>query len=99
MVTHGPVSVLGEALGSLSSSAGRLVAGGVADVMVFDPRQSWRVSPDALHSQGKYTPFAHEASGMEMGGRVRLTLVAGQLAHEDECMAAGAGTSARAVSA
>src|SRR5690606_18922593 len=37
VVTCGPVRVLGDALGSLSSSAGRLVPGGVADVCVFDP--------------------------------------------------------------
>jgi len=39
-VTSDPVRVLGDALGSLSSSAGRLVEGGVADVCVFDPRQT-----------------------------------------------------------
>ena len=55
-VTSEPVRVLGEALGSLSSSAGRLVEGGVADVCVFDPEALWPVTPDALCSQGKYTP-------------------------------------------
>jgi len=81
-VTLGPVKVLGESLGSLSSSAGRLVAGGVADVVVFDPAQRWVVSPDALVSQGKHTPFAFESTGFQMAGRVCLTLVAGQVAHE-----------------
>jgi dihydroorotase len=82
VVTQGPVKVLGESLGSLSSSAGRLVAGGVADVVVFDPAQRWVVTPDALVSQGKHTPFAFESTGFQMAGRVRLTLVAGQVAHE-----------------
>ena len=81
-VTTGPVSVLGDALGSLSSSAGRLVAGGVADVCVFDPAHRWQVLPDALVSQGKHTPFAFESTGFEMAGKVCLTLVAGQVAHE-----------------
>jgi len=82
------VKVLGEALGSLSSSAGRLVHGGVADIVVFDPAVRWAVQPDALVSQGKHTPFAFESTGFELAGRVRLTLVAGQVAHEAEAVAA-----------
>lgn len=81
-VTTGPVSVLGDALGSLSSSAGRLVAGGVADVCVFDPAQLWHVTPEALVSQGKHTPFAFESTGFSMAGKVSLTLVAGQVAFD-----------------
>lgn len=81
-VTTGPVKVLGDALGSLASSAGRLVAGGVADVCVFDPSQRWQVKPDVLVSQGKHTPFAFESTGFELAGRVCLTLVAGQVAHD-----------------
>ena len=81
-VTSEPVRVLGEALGSLSSSAGRLVEGGVADVCVFDPEAVWPVTPDALCSQGKYTPFAFADTGMALPGRVRTTLVAGTVAHE-----------------
>ncbi|HET6786912.1 MAG TPA: dihydroorotase, partial [Aquabacterium sp.] len=81
-VTQGPVKVLGEAIGSLSSSAGRLVQGGVADICVFDPQVSWRVEPAALVSQGKHTPFAYDCTGFELPGRVRTTLVAGQLAHD-----------------
>ena len=89
-VTLGPVKVLGEALGSLASSAGRLVAGGVADVVIFDPAQRWLVTPDALVSQGKHTPFAFESTGHQLAGRVRLTLVAGQVAHEAHATSAAA---------
>lgn len=77
-----PVRVLGDALGSLASSAGRLVEGGVADVCVFDPEARWTAVPAALRSQGKHTPFAFEAGGVELPGRVRFTLVAGNVAHE-----------------
>jgi dihydroorotase len=87
VVTQGPVKVLGDALGSLSSSAGRLVAGGVADVVVFDPAARWLVEPSALVSQGKHTPFAFADTGFELAGRVRLTLVAGQVAHEAQDVA------------
>ena len=73
--------VLGDGLGSLSASAGRLVVGGVADVCVFDPAARWTLQPAQLLSQGRHTPFAFESSGMELPGRVRFTLVAGQLAY------------------
>jgi len=81
-VTCDPVRVLGDALGSLASSAGRLVEGGVADVCVFDPQAEWTVQPASLLSQGKHTPFAFASTGMAMSGRVRATLVAGTLAFE-----------------
>jgi dihydroorotase len=81
-VTHEPVRVLGDALGSLASSAGRLVEGGVADVCLFDPDAEWTVTPGALVSQGKHTPFSFASTGMALPGRVRATLVAGTLAYE-----------------
>lgn len=81
-VTHEPVRVLGDALGSLANSAGRLVEGGVADVCLFDPAAEWRVAPERLVSQGKHTPFAFSATGMALSGRVRATLVAGSVAYE-----------------
>ena len=77
-----PVRVLGEAVGSLASSAGRLTEGGVADVCVFDPGVTWRATPGSLLSQGKHTPFAFAATGMALPGRVRATLVAGTVAYE-----------------
>ena len=77
-VTAAPVAVIGDALGSLGASAGRLVEGGVADVCVFDPQAHWPVAPAALRSQGKHTPFA----GYELPGRVQCTLVAGHVAYE-----------------
>lgn len=77
-VTQRPVAVLGEALGSLASSAGRLVEGGVADLCLFDPAARWTVRPAQLRSQGRHTPFA----GLELPARVHATLVAGHLAYE-----------------
>jgi dihydroorotase len=81
-VTADPVRVLGDAIGSLVSSAGRLVEGGVADVCLFDPAAEWTVAPQQLASQGKHTPFAFAATGMALPGRVRATLVAGTVAYE-----------------
>jgi dihydroorotase len=81
-VTSAPVAVLGEALGSLASSAGRLVEGGVADVCIFDPDATWSVRPAELKSQGKFTPFDFGSTGMALPGRVRATLVAGTVAYQ-----------------
>ncbi|MEP6873656.1 MAG: dihydroorotase [Burkholderiales bacterium] len=78
VVTCAPVAAIGDALGSLAASAGRLVEGGVADVCVFDVGARWQVMPAALRSQGKHTPFA----GHEVPGRVRCTLVAGTVAFD-----------------
>ncbi len=80
-VTQAPARVLGASLGTLQASVGQLVEGGVADLCVFDPEASWQVEPTALRSQGKHTPFAFELSGMAMPGRVRCTLVGGQVAY------------------
>ena len=81
-VTVDPVRVLGDAIGSLSTSAGRLVQGGVADVCIFDEGALWKVEPGVLVSQGKHTPFAFASTGMALPGRVRATLVAGTVAYE-----------------
>ena len=44
---------------------------------IFDPQATLRV-PQMLKSQGKHTPFA----GHELAGRVRYTLVAGNVVYE-----------------
>lgn len=77
-LTCDPVRVLGESLGSLGSSAGRIVQGGVADLCLFDPAARWTVEPAKFRSQGRHSPF----SGYELPGRVAATIVAGQVAFE-----------------
>jgi dihydroorotase len=69
-ITCNPAQVLGV-------NSGRLAAGAPADIAIFDPRAPLRV-PEMLKSQGKHTPFA----GYELAGRVRYTLVAGNLVYE-----------------
>jgi dihydroorotase len=67
-VTSRPAEILRE-------DTGRLAIGAKADVVVFDPDAHWRVTPDTLASAGKNTPF----SGYELQGRVRYTLVGGEV--------------------
>ena len=82
VVTDRPARVLGSAVGQAMTGMGRLAVGAAADICVFDPQATWQVTSEALRSQGKHTPFAFEVSGMSMSGRVRATLVGGQLAYQ-----------------
>ncbi len=70
-VTLQPAQILGL-------DAGHLSVGAAADVCVFDPDTYWKIEPAALKSQGKNTPFI----GMELQGKVRYTLVDGQVVYQ-----------------
>jgi dihydroorotase len=70
-VTSDPARVLGV-------QSGRIAAGAPGDLVVFDPEELWRIVPEALKSQGKNTPFF----GYELAGRVRTTIVAGNVVYE-----------------
>ena len=77
VLTSEPARVLGQSLGTLQASVGRLVEGGVADICIFDPQAHWTAG-SGLRSQATHTPF----SGYELPGRVRCTIAAGQVAYE-----------------
>ena len=70
-ITSAPASIL-------AIDAGHLGVGAPADVCIFEPEEHWRVEPVALRSQGKNTPFL----GLEVPGKVRMTLVGGQIVFE-----------------
>ncbi len=58
--------------------AGRIEVGHAADLCIFDPKAHWTVTREGLASQGKNTPFL----GREVTGRVRYTVVGGQVVAE-----------------
>lgn len=60
------------------TKAGHLSVGARADVCVFDPAAHIAITRETLKSQGKNTPFL----GMELPGKVRYTLVEGQVMYE-----------------
>ena len=70
-ITAHPAAVLGI-------DAGHLAVGHAADVCIFDPEAHWRVEAKLLKSQGKNTPFL----GLEVPGKVRATLIGGQVVYE-----------------
>jgi dihydroorotase len=57
---------------------GRLSVGVPADVIRFDPDEPYVLDPASLHSRCRNTPF--DAARLE--GRIKMTLVAGSVAHE-----------------
>jgi len=70
-VTSRPAAILGI-------EAGDLAVGRAADLCVFDPKARAKLTLDSLKSQGKNTPFI----GCELPGRVRYTVVGGEIVHE-----------------
>ena len=66
-ITSAPARVLGIA-------AGNLAIGAQADVCVFDPTVTWTISPEALRSRGKNSPW----TGYAMDGQVSATFVGGR---------------------
>ncbi|THD45050.1 MAG: dihydroorotase [Bradyrhizobium sp.] len=62
----------------LGLPSGRLTLGAPADLVRFDPDAAYVLDPATLHSRCRNTPF-DEA---RLEGKVKLTLVAGRVAHE-----------------
>ncbi len=67
-MTINPAKVIGVECGTLK-------IGAVADVTIFDPKQSWIIDPDEFYSKGKNCVF----SGMKVQGRVTDVVVGGRL--------------------
>lgn len=69
-ITSAPARVLGI-------EAGTLTLGSTADVCIFDPSEHWQLTPEALRSRGKNSPWL----GYMMTGKVKATLVGGRLVY------------------
>ena len=61
----------------LGLEAGRLAVGAPADLIRFDPNEPYVLDPANLRSRCRNTPF----DGAKLEGVVKLTLVAGEIAH------------------
>ena len=68
-LTEGPASVLGRTPATLRP-------GSPADIVIFDPDQTWMVDPKSFASKGRNTPLA----GQQLKGQVMMTLVNGGIA-------------------
>ena len=58
---------------------GALAVGGDADLVIFDPDHTGRVTAAAQHQAADYTPY----EGFETRGRVETVLLSGEAAVED----------------
>jgi dihydroorotase len=72
LMSAAPARILGIPGGSLTE-------GGVADITLCDPAESWVVDPAAFHSKAKNTPFG----GYALTGRAKLTMVDGRIVMEN----------------
>lgn len=82
-LSTGPARVLGDRMPGAAEGSGAgvrvgLIEGALADLVVFDRAESWRVSADALASKGKNSPLL----GRDLSGRVLLTVAGGRIAYE-----------------
>ncbi|MCB5206023.1 dihydroorotase [Methylovorus mays] len=71
-------AVTTKAAAILDIPAGELSLHADADLCLLDPAQEWKVEASVLQSQGKNTPFL----GLHLRGKVRYTLVNGQLVYQ-----------------
>lgn len=70
-ITSAPAEVLGL-------QSGQLAVGAAADVCVFDLATVWQLTPEALKSRGKNSPW----TGYLLNGKVKKTLVGGRLVYQ-----------------
>lgn len=73
LVSQASAQILGIPAGALSPNSD-------ADICIFDANEYWKINPSALKSQGKNTPF----NGLEIAGKVKTTLVYGQVVYQSD---------------
>jgi allantoinase len=73
LVAAGPARVFG-----LAPRKGQLTAGADADLVVLDPAGTTRLHPGAMQSSATWSPY----HGMELPGRIGLTMVRGQVVYD-----------------
>lgn len=64
----------------LGIDGGDCSVGSIADITVFDEKEEWTVEPDKLHSRSKNTCF----KGMTLKGRVKYTILNGEIVYTDK---------------
>ncbi len=73
-LTAAPAALLGPHFADLAT----LRAGTPADLVLFDPNEKWKVDVSQFASKGKNTPL----DGVELTGRVKLTVAQGRIAYD-----------------
>jgi dihydroorotase len=73
LITSKPAELMGL-------NAGKLIPGGAADLIIFEPATGWKVTEERLHSKSKNSPF----DGRPVQGQVLLTIVDGRSVYARE---------------
>lgn len=63
----------------LKLDKGQIAEGKVADIVIFDTRETYAIDPQTFYSKGKNTPFG----GYQANGKVRMTIADGEIAYEE----------------
>jgi dihydroorotase len=61
----------------ISIDAGHLAPGQAADICIFDPEETWELTPDSLYCRGQSSPFI----GQTLKGKVSHTLINGRVVY------------------
>jgi len=80
-LTLGPANILGDQYKKYAT----LKSGTPADIVVFDPNETWKVDTANFKSKGANTPL----DGTELKGRVVLTIASGQVIFDRVSMEKG----------
>lgn len=72
-MSYNPAKIIGLDKGDIEP-------GKVADIVIFDPKKKYTIDKTKFASKGKNTPF----DGRKVSGKVRVTIVNGQIVYEDK---------------
>ena len=72
-MSYNPAKIIGIDKGDIEP-------GKVADIVIFDPDETYVIDKNTFFSKGRNTPF----DGRKVTGKVRMTLVNGQVVYEDK---------------
>lgn len=75
LMSSAPARIIRKAV---TPSLGRLMAGGIADITVFDPARGWTYHVSESRSKSRNSPF----DGNKLRGKVIATIVAGRVAYQ-----------------
>ena len=72
-MSYNPAKVIGLEKGDIAP-------GKVADLVIFDPEKTYTIDKYSFAGKSKNTPF----HGRKVTGKVRMTIVGGQVAYEEK---------------
>lgn len=74
-MSYNPAKVIGSDRGSLAE-------GKPADIVIFDPKKTYRIDAESFASKGRNTPF----DGRSVTGEVQMTICDGKIIYENKSM-------------